>query len=102
MPCMKRLGLFARLFSDSPARWALFLAVALLCMARSYSVLSQPVPIWATFTSENSGLPTNGIRALALGADGALWVGTEGGGLSQLDKDGQWRSYTKASTKGGL
>src|SRR5204862_417220 len=36
-----------------------------------------------------------------LGTDGTLWVGTERG-LARLNKDGQWQSYTKASTKDGL
>jgi hypothetical protein len=39
---------------------------------------------------------------LALGADGALWAGTDGGGLARLDKDGHWQSYSTANTKGGL
>ena len=38
---------------------------------------------------------------MAGGADGALWVGTEGG-LARLDKEGRWQSYSKASTQGGL
>jgi hypothetical protein len=38
---------------------------------------------------------------LALGTDGSLWAGTEGG-LARRDKDGHWQSYTKASTHGGL
>ena len=41
------------------------------------------------------------VRALALGADGAMWVGTDGG-LARLDKDGHWQTYSKASTQGGL
>ena len=38
---------------------------------------------------------------MAGGADGALWVGTEGG-LARLDKEGRWQSYSKSSTQGGL
>jgi len=38
---------------------------------------------------------------LVFGADGTLWAGTYGG-LARLDKDGQWRTYSKASTNGGL
>ena len=43
-----------------------------------------------TFTRKNSGLPNDRVVALAPGADGALWIGTEGG-LARLDK-GQQRS----------
>jgi ligand-binding sensor domain-containing protein len=39
---------------------------------------------------------------LAPGAEGSLWVGTDGGGLAQLDRDGRWQTYSKASTNGGL
>ena len=67
----------------------------------SCPVFSKPVPIWAVFTQENSDLPSNRVWALAGGADGALWVGTEGG-LARLDKEGRWQSYSKASTQGGL
>lgn len=44
------------------------------------------------------------VEALALGADGALWVGTQGcnssrlGGLARRDKDDRWQSYGKVST----
>jgi hypothetical protein len=37
------------------------------------------------------------FSALALGPDGALRAGTYGG-LARLEKDGQWRIYSKAST----
>jgi ligand-binding sensor domain-containing protein len=38
---------------------------------------------------------------MALGADGSLWAGTDGG-VARLDKDGRWRRYSKVSTQGGL
>jgi hypothetical protein len=67
---------------------------------------------WQTYSkaSTQGGLPDDGVGALALGADGALWVGTvtinggilTGGGLTRLDKDGHWQTYTKANTQGGL
>ena len=37
----------------------------------------------------------------AAGTDGALWVGTDGGGLARLDKNGRWQTYSTAITKGG-
>jgi ligand-binding sensor domain-containing protein len=51
--------------------------------------------------STYGGLPDHRVKVLAVGLDGALWVGT-GGGLARLDRDGygQWRTYSKA--RGGL
>jgi hypothetical protein len=65
-------------------------------------VFSEPVPVWAAFTPENSDLPPVRVLALAFGADGSLWAGTDGGGLARLDKEGHWQTYSKASTQGGL
>src|SRR5438309_551481 len=100
MPYVKWRGLFGRCFIVLAIRGLLF-AAAIFSYACSYSALSQPVPIWANFTPENSDLPNNPLRALAIGADGALWAGTAGG-LARLDKDGQWRTYSTARTNGGL
>jgi ligand-binding sensor domain-containing protein len=75
--------------------WAIAIAVC------SFPASSEPVPIWATFTKESSELPDDYVMALARGADGVLWIGTAGG-LAQLDKDGRWQTYNKASTNGGL
>jgi ligand-binding sensor domain-containing protein len=50
-----------------------------------------------TFTRKNSGLPNDRVVALAPGADGALWIGTEGG-LARLDKDGRWQTYSTAGS----
>jgi hypothetical protein len=59
---------------------------------------------WQSYrkASTQGGLPHDRVRALAGGADGALWVGTDGGGLARLDKEGRWQSYSEASTQGGL
>src|SRR5215213_4902705 len=82
------------------------LAAAIFCTICSHVALSQPVPIWTTFTTVNSDLLDDNVRAVAVGKDGALWVGMGSfagtGGLARLNTDGQWESYTKASTKGGL
>ena len=52
----------------------------------------EAVVIWTTFTRKNSGLPNDRVVALAPGADGALWIGTEGGlALANLQQ-GQQRS----------
>jgi hypothetical protein len=78
----------------------LFAAAAITCSTFPCPASSKPVPIWATFTPENSDIPAN-VTALALGRDGALWAGTPAG-LARLDNDGRWLTYSKASTHGGL
>src|SRR5271166_3038475 len=47
-----------------------------------------------TLWSENSELPNDYVHALALGNDGALWVGTEGGGLARYHQ-GKWQVFNK-------
>jgi ligand-binding sensor domain-containing protein len=46
-------------------------------------------------------LSVNHIDVVASGLDGAIWVGTLGGGLARFD-NGHWQTYTTANTKGGL
>ena len=48
-------------------------------------VFPEAVVIWSTFTRKNSGLPNDRVVALVPGADGALWIGTEGG-LARLEQ----------------
>jgi ligand-binding sensor domain-containing protein len=79
----------------------LLLIAAVGCAVYPHPALSKLVPIWAIFSQENSDLPNNNVRALALGPDGSLWAGTDGG-LARLDKDGRWQTYSKASTSGAL
>jgi Two component regulator propeller len=83
--------------------WSCLFAAVVCCVLVLYSrpASSERIPVWATFTQENSDLPSSSVRALAGGADGALWVGTDGG-LARLDKDGHWQTYSKTSTQGGL
>jgi ligand-binding sensor domain-containing protein/signal transduction histidine kinase len=40
-------------------------------------------------------LPVNSILCLAMGQNGVLWAGTEGGGLMRIDEKG-WRAYSHA------
>src|SRR5271155_2376596 len=100
---LQRRMVFSR---SSPVRalatWELLFAAAICCAIYPHYALSKPVPIWAADTSENSDLPGDFVWALALGPDGGLWAGTDGGGLARLDKDGHWQTYNTASTKGGL
>src|SRR5205823_2743213 len=101
MANLKRRVVFSRAPTEVLAALVIF-AASILCAAYPQPASSEPVPIWAVFTAENSDLPSNAVVALAFGADGALWAGTGGGGLARLDKDGQWRAYSKTSTNGGL
>jgi ligand-binding sensor domain-containing protein len=51
----------------------------------------------STLTTEGghpvSGLPVNGIYALDVAPDGALWISTYGGGLTRFDGT-TWKTYT--------
>ncbi len=77
------------------------------------SRLSADDTTWATFTTENTGgaLPSNDVTAVAVGPDGAVWVGTQqmvrltseyngqeyyAGGLARLNPDGTWDTWTVA------
>ena len=87
---------------EALAAWVVVFAAAILCAAYPQPASSESVPIWAVFTLDNSDLPDDKVVALTVGADGALWAGTNGGGLARLNKDGQWQTYSKTSTNGGL
>jgi hypothetical protein len=82
--------------------WRGVFFLALYCLGLGTPALSDPVPVWAVFNHQSSDLPSDRVLALSPGADGALWVGTYGGGLARLDKDGNWQTYTAARTKDGL
>jgi ligand-binding sensor domain-containing protein len=38
---------------------------------------------WTNYTTED-GLASNAVNAIALDAEGALWFGTDGGGVSRF------------------
>src|SRR5580700_7889414 len=89
--------------SRSLIAWSRLFAAVVCCVFYSRLVFSEPVPVWTVFTQENSDLSSDRVRPLALGADGSVWVGTDGGGLARLDKAGHWqKTYSQASTQGGL
>jgi|GEM_PF-852072 len=81
--------------------WSCLFAAVVYSVFYSRPVFAKAVPVWAIFTQENSDIPSNGVRALARGADGSVWVGTFGG-LARLDQDGLWPSDSRASTQSGL
>ena len=74
---------FKQSCSELLVAWVLRLSWAVAC-AYPFPAFSEPVPVWATFTPENSDLPHTDILALAFGEDGALWMGTHGGGLARF------------------
>jgi ligand-binding sensor domain-containing protein len=51
--------------------------------------------VWTHFTTTNSGLHSDLVDGLAIGADNTLWVshGLPAGSISRLDPDGTWRWY---------
>jgi ligand-binding sensor domain-containing protein len=58
-----------------------------------------PDGTWSRLTTAH-GLPSNNVRALAIAADGSLWVGTgeenhhSGEGAARRDPQGNWERYT--------
>jgi ligand-binding sensor domain-containing protein len=76
--------------------------MVIFCFVYPHAAWTAPVPILAVFTKDNSDLPDNRVAALASATDGSMWVGTFGGGVGHLDKDGGWRIYSRTSTHGGL
>jgi len=52
---------------------------------------------WTVYNTGNSGLPHNGVHALALDAQGNKWIGTQGG-LAQFDGV-KWTVYNMANSE---
>lgn len=50
------------------------------------------------FQTFDSDIPDNTVRALTTTPDGALWVGTYGGGLARFQKS-QWTVFNKAQSQ---
>ena len=67
------------------------------------AVCSQTA-LWTVYDTSNSGLPYNDINALAIDAQGAVWIGTgnwgsfEGGGLAQFDGE-NWTVYNTSNSE---
>jgi hypothetical protein len=51
---------------------------------------------WQVFNNENSDLPADWVSAVAVGVDGAIWIGTSDG-LARL-ADGQWQLFTPTNS----
>ena len=58
---------------------------------------------WTVYNTANSGLPYNGVTALAVDAQGTIWIGTgrwyavAGGGLAKFDGD-NWTVYNTGNS----
>jgi|GEM_PF-861775 len=67
-------------------------------VASGYNGISRISDGRVTVYDESNGLPNKRANALAVGPDGALWVGTSGG-LARL-KDDQWSFYAAQDVAG--
>ena len=53
--------------------------------------------VWKTFSTENSKLHSNRIMSLLVN-NGELWIGSQGEGLSILDANGTYATYTQSTS----
>jgi len=65
--------------------------VVLLVIGSAVAACSQ-TPEWIVYDTVNSGLPHNFVDCLAFDAPGNEWIGTEGGGLANFDRE-TWTVY---------
>jgi len=56
-----------------------------------------PDGTWTTYTSANSALVGDWVKAVAIDKQGRVWIGTLVG-LSVLAPDGKWATYTSANS----
>jgi hypothetical protein len=77
--------------------------IAAVVSAFPTSVWSQ-TPEWTVYNTANSGLPYNGVTALAIDVQGNTWVGTgkwwahAGGGLAKFDGT-NWTVYNTSNSQ---
>ena len=77
--------------------------IAAVVLALPTVAWSQTVD-WMVYNTANSGLPYNGVTALAIDAQGNIWVGTGrwyafvGGGLAKFDGQ-NWTVYNTANSE---
>jgi len=79
----------------------LFLASVILFMFTTPRPVQaqQPNARWRHFTTDH-GLAANEVWAVFQDQEGALWFGTNGGGVSRFD--GRWHTFNQENTAGGL
>jgi hypothetical protein len=81
----------------------LVLALGLIAVFALPTVAWSQTAEWTVYNTANSGLPFNGVTALAVDAQGTVWVGTgrwyalAGGGLAKFDGD-NWTVYNTANS----
>ncbi|HET6318707.1 MAG TPA: two-component regulator propeller domain-containing protein, partial [Chloroflexota bacterium] len=71
-----------------------------IATSEALKVFNVRTSSWVTFTTGNSPLVSNNVKAVTRDHAGWMWMGTDGG-LSVYTGTG-WLSYTVASTGGGL
>lgn len=55
--------------------------------------------IWLTYKNDTGKeLPEASVRSMEYDNQGALWIGSNNGGLSRVDKKGQWKHYDEIET----
>lgn len=95
---MSRNPITKRAFGKSGFFWfALLVAVYLLMVAIEEATYKKFQGEWITYTTKNSPLLDNNIRALTTDDKGQLWIGTKKG-LYLIAPDGSWTIYTKENT----
>jgi len=53
---------------------------------------------WQAYRMSDSHLVSNQITAVAVQDDGALWIATQGSGVSMRDASGEWRHFTEENS----
>ncbi len=81
----------------------LVLALGLAAVFAFPTVAWSQTAEWTVYNTANSGLPYNGVTALAIDAQGTIWVGTgrwyafAGGGLAKFDGQ-NWTVYNTGNS----
>jgi len=87
-------------FVSSKISLASIIAAAMLALP---TVAWSQTAEWTVYNTANSGLPYNGVTAIAIDAQGTIWIGTgrwyafEGGGLTKFDGE-NWTVYNTSNS----
>jgi len=66
----------------------LVLGLVVLLVIGSTVAASSQTPEWIVYNTDNSGLPHDRVRSLAIDEQGNKWIGTDGGGLAVYREGG--------------
>lgn len=84
-----------RTFWKSGYFWlVLVVAVYLLALVIEEAIDKKLRGEWTTYTTKNSPLLDDNIRALTTDDKGQIWIGAKKG-LYVIDSNGSWTAYTK-------